>query len=280
MIPWTRPQPHPRFAETAERVAGKVQKAVDERGHPHGDDFKGSEIWGGSWKESQHPDGLHKTTLVGEESWYAKCHWCEQHRPPRRELDVEHYRPKVEITEWVGEPRIVSDTPPAEVRVGFGYWWLAFEWSNYSLACGTCNRGWKRNLFPVSPPRAACVVGIEAIETPLLINPASVFRAGDHFRWTIDGHILPCSDAGRATIITVGLNRRDLVVRRAKVANDTVEALTRFKNALLAEDERALDTIYDELAELGSRRAEFTSMARWFIEQDLQCQWHELGMPP
>jgi hypothetical protein len=198
----------------------------------------------------------------------------------RRELDVEHYRPKVCVTEWSGKPAVVSDTPPREVDVGAGYWWLAFAWDNYSLACKGCNQGWKRNLFPIEAPRCACIEGVEVSERPLLVEPASAFRTRDHFRWDDAGHVLPESDVGYATIVTCGLNRRELTSPRLKAAIRTNRVLDRLIRSLRRHDATEVHQMADELAELGSRFAEFTSMVRWIAENRLGRRWEEIeGMP-
>jgi hypothetical protein len=283
MLPWKRPLPHDDFITDASQLLAAVRSDVAKRGAPHGDDFKNRELWTGSWGRGKQTRGLHKAALVGSEWWLSKCVWCEELRPALRELDVDHYRPKAEITEWVGSPPVVSDTPPRQIVLGPGYWWLAFEWTNYSLACKTCNQGWKRNLFPVAAPRAGCVEGVEATEIPLLLDPASSFRPRDHFRWTIDGIVEPRSPEGYATIVTCGLNRKTLTVRRGKVALKTASALDQFVLAFRDDDLRKCAEARDTLAELGSRAAEFTSMVRWFVEEGLGDSWdklEELGMPP
>lgn len=280
MLPWTRPPPHPTFAGAAAQLLDALRIDLGS-GSPHEDHFKKRSIWNGSWTGPQQPRGVHKHSLLGDTPWTAKCSWCEQLRSGRRELDVEHYRPKVWITQWDGDPPYVSDEPPKEIDVGPGYWWLAFDWRNYSLACKPCNQGWKRNLFPMLHREGTCIEGVEQRELPLLLDPASDFRPRDHFRWTVDGIIEPVSHEGRATIITMGLNRRELLVRREKVARDTEHALTRLRRALRDGDGRIRQEALGELARLGSRSAEFTSMVRWLVEDGLDCEWDQLdGMPP
>lgn len=284
MMSWRRPDPHTTFAASAAQLLVDLRDDVAARhGKPHTDCFKNREIWNGSWKRQGAPRGIHKRTLAGTELLSAKCVWCERLRDANRELDVEHYRPKVEVTEWNDDPPFpfVSDRPPDEVRVGPGYWWLAFEWTNFSLACKTCNQGWKRNLFPVAAPRNVCVEGIEARELPLLLDPGSGFRTRDHFRWTDDGILEPLTPEGRATIITMGLNRSELLDRRAKVAIDTNRALDRFMTSLRVGDRAAGHEAFGELRMRGSRREEFTSMVRWLVEERLQRSWDEIrGLPP
>jgi hypothetical protein len=57
----------------------------------------------------------HKEALVGDLTSLTKCAWCERHREWRRELNVEHYRPKAEVTRWEGSPPLVSNEPPRQV---------------------------------------------------------------------------------------------------------------------------------------------------------------------
>lgn len=284
MISWRRPDPHTSFAASATQLLGDLRSDVGARhGQPHTACFKNRELWNGSWERRGATRGIHKRTLVGTESLFAKCAWCERLRDADRELDVEHYRPKVEVTEWNDDPPLpfVSDQPPVQLPVGPGYWWLAFEWTNFSLACKPCNQKWKRNLFPVAAPRDVCVEGIEARELPLLLDPGSGFRTRDHFRWTDDGILEPLTREGRATIITMGLNRSGLLDRRGKVAIATKNALDRFVNSLRRGDRAAGDEAFEELRVRGSRREEFTSMVRWLVEERLQRPWDQIyGLPP
>jgi hypothetical protein len=280
-MPWKHPEPHEDFAADAARLLDELRADVAGRGGvPHSDCFRNRELWTSSWQRGNQPRGLHKTALSGPEPWFSKCIWCEQLRPLKRELDVEHYRPKVRVTEWAGAPPFISDEPPREVDVGPGYWWLAFQWSNYSLSCGTCNRGWKRNLFPVAPPRLACMEGVEATERPLLLAPGSTFHTRDHFRWTVDGVMAPCSEEGYATIVTCGLNRKELTVLRGKVALKTSRSLDDFLHAFRLDRKTEARRAWQALGELGSRSAEFTSMVRWLVEERMRRSWNELPDMP
>lgn len=88
----------------------------------------------------------------------GKCCYCERKRTRKREMDVEHYRPKAGVT---------------EDRSHKGYWWLAYDWNNYLWSCKNCNQGYKSNHFPLLP--SGVRAGIEgddlALEEPCLINP-------------------------------------------------------------------------------------------------------------
>lgn len=281
MLAWVRPKPHRDFGDEASSLLSQLRLEVEKRaGRPHGDDFNNREIWNGSWTRGGRPRGLHKATLAGPDTWSSKCVWCEQLRPLSRELDVEHYRPKLRVSEWEGTPPVVSDVPPAEVPVGVGYWWLAFAWDNYSLACKTCNQTWKRNLFPVADPRNYCVEGIEGTEVPLLLDPGSAFETRDHFRWLVDGIVEPVSREGYATIVTCGLNRRDLQTRRGKVLVETSSTLDSLLRALRGGRTTEVQEAFRALASLGSRTKEFTGMVRWLVEQRLGHRWSELADMP
>lgn len=49
-------------------------------------------------------------------------------------IDVDHFRPKGNVEE--------------DAQHG-GYWWLAYEFSNYFLSCTICNQKYKRDRFPL-----------------------------------------------------------------------------------------------------------------------------------
>lgn len=75
-------------------------------------------------------------------------------------LDVEHFRPKGAIQ--------------GDAAHG-GYWWLAYEDSNYFLGCAVCNRIRKRTGFPLVPGAIRCTYNTRdtiAAESRLLLDPA------------------------------------------------------------------------------------------------------------
>jgi uncharacterized protein (TIGR02646 family) len=88
----------------------------------------------------------------------GKCCYCERKRDPKREPDIEHFRPKGGVTGVGGR--------------NSGYWWLAYDWDNLFFACKTCNQEYKKNLFPlVGGKRARRPNSSLATELPLLIDP-------------------------------------------------------------------------------------------------------------
>lgn len=75
-------------------------------------------------------------------------------------LDVDHFRPKGAIGE-----------DPAHG----GYWWLAYECSNYFLACTACNRNRKKTSFPILPGSTRCTYqtrGAIRAERRVLLDPS------------------------------------------------------------------------------------------------------------
>jgi uncharacterized protein (TIGR02646 family) len=75
-------------------------------------------------------------------------------------LDVEHFRPKgaMEDDEAHG-----------------GYWWLAYECSNYFLGCTVCNRYRKKATFPLFPGATRCTYATRdtiGAEKRVLLDPA------------------------------------------------------------------------------------------------------------
>jgi len=108
-------------------------------------DFKGKHYWG-------------ETKQVLRQYQNGKCCFCERQRDANAEADVEHFRPKLKVTENLSHP---------------GYWWLAYEWSNLFFSCKKCNSDYKKNYFPLvdETTRAATKKHDLSLERPMLINP-------------------------------------------------------------------------------------------------------------
>lgn len=121
-------------------------KKVAKGEKPSGADFKGKSYWGET-----------KKTLKKYQN--GKCCFCERRRDANAEGDVEHFRPKLRVIE-----------NPAH----FGYWWLAYEWSNYLFSCKACNSDYKKDHFPLldESHRAATKDDDLSLERPVLINPS------------------------------------------------------------------------------------------------------------
>lgn len=102
-----------------------------------------------------------------EEVSYKKC-WYVECRNPGTDDDVDHFRPKGRVHE---DPNHL------------GYYWLAFDWTNYRLSCHRANRwrinqesgirGGKADHFPLidAGTRAFSPEDDISLEVPALIDP-------------------------------------------------------------------------------------------------------------
>lgn len=140
-----------------------------------------------------------------------KCWYCEA-KSTRAPLDVDHFRPKLGIT--VDGVKLTGDS---------GYYWIAYEWSNFRLSCQRCNRPetdvtgavhGKANEFPLQNEATRCIVpgsSLEA-ETPRLLDPC-IQEDCDLLAHGIDGEVKPAVAVGtweyeraRYTIKQLGFN--------------------------------------------------------------------------
>jgi hypothetical protein len=267
MMSLVRPPPRADFATKSQMYLGEL-RAIAAGGASIGNrHFDERKLWSVA---------RHKEALVGAAS-LTKCAWCEKHFEWKRDLDVEHYRPKAAVTRWEDSPPLVTSVPPEQVIISDGYWWLAFDWNNYSLACAPCNQGWKRNLFPVRGARAPYGPGMEAHEVGLLLDPMSSFRTSDHFSWTELGEMRAVSDEGAATIITCGLNRPQLVELRRRVARNVLDELVALHRGF--HDAHARQRHLRVLRELCATESEFAGMNRWWVERQVGWTWERLVDP-
>jgi hypothetical protein len=169
-----------------------------------------------------------------------KCAFCE--RPfsgpneSRIEMDLEHFRPKGAITDWKppeGTTRYPADTGCPSPT---GYYWLAYDTSNYAAACKICNSDYKGTCFPIAgvrclDPKTPAAL---AAEQPYLVYPIGEDDADPEHLITFTGTIArPVAADGwahaRAALIIdfFGLNTRDqLHIQRA-------ETIERFGKALI-----------------------------------------------
>jgi uncharacterized protein (TIGR02646 family) len=100
----------------------------------------------------------------------GKCWYCES-RQSRSDMAVDHFRPKNQVAESEGH---------------LGYWWLAFNWTNYRFSCTYCNShrrdkanqttGGKQDHFPLADEgmRARGEQDDTSREDPILLDPTSV----------------------------------------------------------------------------------------------------------
>jgi uncharacterized protein (TIGR02646 family) len=111
-------------------------------------------------------------------------------------IDVEHFRPK---------GRIDGDPTPG------GYWWLAYEFTNYLLSCTICNQKNKRTAFPIlDGGLRVCYEDRHLLheEARALFDPASDdVESRFYFDWTsTSGRIIPGPGLAVDEVARVALN--------------------------------------------------------------------------
>lgn len=150
--------------------------------------------------------------------FHHKCAYCECRIGVAGSWDVEHYRPKGRVDEAPSHP---------------GYYWLAYEWTNFLPSCDRCNRRltdpgtWdepqggpaagKHDQFPLIDEQQRCHTPADPLarEQPLLLNPA-LDEPGAHLGFDIDGRVKPLSQRGEATRRICHLDRTQLREERSR----------------------------------------------------------------
>jgi hypothetical protein len=225
----------------------------------------------------------------------GKCGYCEMSiAADPNGGDIEHYRPKAELTElfddpstWGEEVEGHNSRDPAKRRrvrlVGRGYWWLAYDWRNYLLSCGTCNEKWKGNLFPIEgghrrPPTRRSYVK----ERALLLNPYGDVDPAAHLEFDKVGLVVPRADSaiGLETIRTCHLGRESLRRSREPIAKAAWPLITRVLKELRKNphNEPRLRRAIRRLLNLGASKRQHAGMVRilWAHRDTFGLTWEHL----
>ena len=267
---FARPEPPANFDTVVKSSRTAVEAAVGSNKPP-----KFRDVWGefkAAFAEAQH----------------GRCGYCDQDVIGTQDGDVEHYAPKSEVsvlgedeTTWGKEaPNLarVTGRKPIVLSPG-GYWWLAYDWSNYLLACANCNRKWKGSVFPVREPPPRTVPPDKGItETSLLLNPFEGPDPAKHLRFDESGGVAPLrgSKRGLETIKAVGLNRPSLHLQRGLAVEDAHEAIRELADAQLAGDTAGVKTALRDLVRRGDERRAFAGCVRAVAQQQLKQSWSEI----
>ena len=200
----------------------------------------------------------------------GKCAYCETYVTQFQKGDIEHYRPKLGVT----------DEQDAQISVDYGwgptphwgYFWLAYDWRNLLLVCADCNQPskvgsekiGKHNRFPVVGDHACVPDGIAA-EKPLLINPLEDEPSDDIEINTADGMMQPKNGSARgaATITILGLNARDRLREKRLAAINEVKALV----ATLLHNKLERQNAIARLRAMHAGETEYTAAVRAFIAE-------------
>jgi uncharacterized protein (TIGR02646 family) len=179
---------------------------------------------------------------------HDKCCFCEAKLPPTTTGDVEHFRPKGTVRPSADAP---DETP--------GYYWLAYDWANLFVACGVCNRSYKRTLFPLRDPSARARSHRDDLEdeAPLLLHPSD----DDPERaFIFDAEVIrprPGDARARTTIRVLGLDREPLELARRK-RYDIIEQMRLVARLDTPQREAARAFLRDAVRD----DAEYAAMAR------------------
>lgn len=272
MLRFQRPDPPDGFDDGTREARARVEQDVKAGRRP---EFE--PVWGkykGHFAKTQH----------------GKCGYCECKALATHTGSVEHFRPKAAVSELEDDPSTWGREKPGLANVEgrrppriseLGYWWLAYEWSNFLLACERCN-SWKGTLFPVEDRPRALPPRPDVDETPLLLDPYGDENPADHLRFDDLGFIEPKdgSKKGFETIRTLGLDREPLRDAREQQARKAFQ-LTRVIKSKLSSGGEEIDGIVTELREsldIGETECAFAGMVRVILEQELGLAWGDLRL--
>ena len=194
---------------------------------------------------------------------HDKC-WYSEARDLFSVLEVEHYRPKKRCKR---SPR---------GQVSDGYWWLAFEWSNYRL-CGKVGNAKKGDFFPLAAASpVAAHNGLSVLnEIPLLLDPACPGDP-DLLSFNEDGACSPHADADqftqlRVTTTTARLNLNQGRIKKARqrvwarcwqLIEDCRALAQQMNQAAGPGDRERLNQKKEELRRMVRPEAEFSAVAK------------------
>jgi hypothetical protein len=209
-----------------------------------------------------------KKALLG--LFNGKCAYCEVRLTGNQPGDVEHYRPKKDVTDEDLKPVFDQDK-----RRHPGYYWLAYHWLNLLPSCIECNRPstgpdgkprGKRNRFPVRGFRAFSPRD-EDKEEPLLLNPWQD-HPEEHLRFDDEMGVLgSITEEGRKTIEVLDLNREGLREARKEALGGVKGLLTRLTAAMIEGNLALVELLTRDLEEYKAGGKPFSAVARAHVDE-------------
>ena len=208
-------------------------------------------------------------------AFHGKCAYCELPLAPgQRYGDVEHFRPKLRVTDIQG--RLIF----SKAREHGGYWWLAYSWRNLLPACEACNRfgtgpdglkSGKWDRFPtVGDVWYQDARGIRR-ERPLLLNPLED-DPNEHLVFDDTGVIGHRTERGRTTIEVLGLNRDALVDERRVASRRAADDVRRLFEAYARLDVDEAKEYEGRLRDVEGGRVPFSAAARAAVQRAYERQ--------
>jgi uncharacterized protein (TIGR02646 family) len=180
----------------------------------------------------------------------GKCAYCESPHAASSRVDVEHFRPKGNVTDVKGTAvmRTIAGNPEPHP----GYYWLTFEWSNLLPSCQECNRPKyaKSNRFPIAnEDRRVYGPGPLTDEDPLILNPFED-NPDDHLNFNTPQGLVAAKNGsvkGQTTITVIHLNRDALRLARFLLYADIRRVAANVAVAKIDCDRTKLEELADEL---------------------------------
>ncbi len=215
---------------------------------------------------------------------HNKC-WYSETREVMSDMDVDHFRPKNEAIQQVGDN-------PVEKREG--YWWLAYDWRNYRLSSIYSNRLRKDKHteedisfgkgahFPLRP---GCVVATNEDELDdevfYLLDPINP-NDPDLLFFTDTGEAIPSVleaeepwnyQRASVSIELYHLNHTPLKDARKVVWNLCQRKINQLKKIATkahrtAADNARIESLRTDLREMLSKEAEFSAVALACVEKN------------
>ncbi|MCU7882748.1 MAG: hypothetical protein KZQ82_00960 [Candidatus Thiodiazotropha sp. (ex Lucinoma annulata)] len=196
----------------------------------------------------------------------GKC-WFTEARDIASHMDVEHFRPKKEAKALDGAVRE-------------GYWWLAFDYSNFRAAGNVPNRK-KGGWFPLhkSSQCSTYAARCEEAETPYLLDPIRQADV-DLLAFDEEGNAIPTPDANdwekervEISIERLKMNDHDaLPQERRRVWQNVSEAIEGYLNAkskyrpgVNQAPAEKMEEKLRQIKKLTNAEAELSSVALWCV---------------
>ena len=202
--------------------------------------------------------------------FHGKCGFCETYLIQFQNPDIEHFRPKLGVTDENDVP-IKVDYGNGEVD-HIGYYWLAYEWENLLPSCAKCNQVsvidgekiGKHNRFPTKDIHARNEAEIPQ-ERPLLINPLKEDPSEFICVNTTDGLLEPKNESirGSMTIDILGLNVRDHLQQRRN--GKILEVMSLLVKLIYKPGEQ--ERILADLLAMKKGRGEYTATVRAVLDE-------------
>ncbi len=233
-----------------------------------------------------------------------KCAYCESGNPVRWSVQVEHFRPKGEVsfrTEEDGPLHVATTSDPDEKEIDHpGYFWLAYNWRNLLPCCAHCNSGKGKNTqFPIATGKRYIFLrkltpangdeyaraipsptwkgmyypapeDLDRLEDPQLINPY-IHKPSEHIVFGIKGVGTGITPKGEHSMNVFNLRDEDLRQKRQKAQEEGFTDYTRLLSSytvqgenLATAKERALKKLADGRPTMEYSAAVFDALPKYW----------------